>query len=223
MKFLKEGQRHAHLSLVPLFVWKLLCADKQAGDVGDRQWDRLFARKRAELVLSLAPTTQMTQVSSAGSGFWISDRDLHHIKEIAQTPSFSFLVSSWLLPHPLCQPHWNSKEQGQGNGRPPFQRQSMACPFILCKIKKLLFTFCHQKLSTASSPQKCYARCQGNSSVFFTFESIKVIFWQSKHMYPREVQFYQILSVTKVLFFLFQNFKTIQTYKADIKSYCSNN
>lgn len=46
------------------------------------------------------------------------DRDLHHIKEIAQTPGFSFLVSLWLPPHPRWQPRQNSKAQGRKTSRP---------------------------------------------------------------------------------------------------------
>lgn len=52
--------------------------------------------QRAKMLLSLEMTTQMAEVSSVGSGFQISDSELHHIKEILQTTQ----VSGFLPPGP---------------------------------------------------------------------------------------------------------------------------
>lgn len=41
--------------------------------------------QRVKILLSQEMTTRMAEVSSVGSGFQISDRELHHIKEILQT------------------------------------------------------------------------------------------------------------------------------------------
>lgn len=112
------------------------------GGVGDGQWDLLFARRMAEWCY-LWQKWHKWRVSSAGSGFWTPDRDLHHIKEIAQTPGFSFLVSLWFPPHPRCQPRQNSKAQSKETTSGPglLSKASRRPALLFCwRMEKVFFT-----------------------------------------------------------------------------------
>lgn len=149
----------------------------QAGrGVGDGQWDLLFVRRMAEWCY-LWQKWHKWRVSSAGSGFWTLDRDLHHIKEIAQTPGFSFLVSLWFPPHPRCQPRQNSKAQGRKTSRPGLLSKASRWPDLLfCwRMEKVFFTLLSSTDGQTSPHQKLQTTQPGTKIIRLYFSQFKAV------------------------------------------------